>query len=504
MSSRRHLTLAACCSLVVGTLAGCGGSASSGGSAGSAEDTASVGLVAEPASLDFTSNDGVAIPQALLGNVYEGLVRIDQEGEIKPQLAERYERSEDGRSYTFHLRKGVKFSNGKEFTAADAVFSINRVTSDWKLKIAQQMDVVDKVTEVNDHVVKVELKKPSNGWLHAMTTRIGAMFSTTGVSDLANKPVGTGPFTLGSWKRGDTIVLDRSADYWGKKPGLKSVTLKYFKDVGAMNNAMLTDDIDIIGAVQAPETLTRFSDKSQYQVIEGASTSEVVLSMNNSREPFDDKEVRQAVRHAIDREALIKVARAGRGTEIGAMTPPTDPWYEDLTDRYPHDPAKARKMLRDAGADGSTVALRIPNLPYAVASAQVVKDQLDKAGLKVSIETLEFPARWLSEVFDKADYDMSIIAHPEPRDQWIFADSDYYFRYDNPAYSALLTEADTGKPEDEAASYREAMRVLAEDSPADWLYLMPNLMVANKGLSGLPVNQTGEGLELAGLRWTDK
>ncbi|RLU85932.1 peptide ABC transporter substrate-binding protein [Streptomyces griseocarneus] len=488
--------------MLAGTLAACG----SGGGASSSgrTDTLSVGLIAEPASLDFTTTDGAAIPQAVLGSVYEGLVRLDQQGRIQPLLAERYERSDDGRVYTFHLRNGVKFSNGADFTADDAVFSIDRVKKDWKLKIARQMDVVDKAEKTDDHTLKVTLSRPSNGWLFSMTERVGAMFSRTGVSDLANHPVGTGPFTLAERRRGEHIVLDRNPGYWGTGPQLSKVTLKYFKDAGAMNNAMLTNAVDVLGTVQAPETLSRFSDTSRFRTIEGSSTGKVVLAMNNTREPFTDKRVRQAVRYAIDHKALVATTRSGHGKLIGTMASPTDPWYEDLAGRYPYDPAKAKQLLREAGAAGKTLRLRPPNLPYAVSAAQVVKSQLDQVGLKVEIEPLEFPARWLSEVFTKGDYDLSVIAHVEPRDLWTFADSGYYFHYGNPEYGTLLKEGDSGKPEDEAARYREAARLLSDDAAADWLYLMPNLMVADKGLAGLPVNQVGEGFELAGVRWTGK
>ncbi|NDK28209.1 ABC transporter substrate-binding protein [Streptomyces sp. TR1341] len=499
MPPRRIPALTLSAALVTVTLAGCGS-----GAGRHSTDALTVGLVAEPATLDFSTTDGAAIPQALLGNVYEGLVRIDQQGRIQPGLAKSYDRSADGRTYTFHLRNNVKFTNGKAFTADDAVFSINRVRTVWKLKIAQQMDDVRSATKVDADTVKVTLKRPSNNWLYSMTTRIGAMYSRDGVSDLKEHPVGTGPFEVESWQRGDSLVLKRNAGYWGARPALDTVTLKYFKDSGALNNAMLAGDINVLGAVQAPETLSLFKDKNRFQVIDGSSTSEVVLSMNNSRKPFQDKRVRQAVRYAIDHEALLKTTRAGRGTLIGSQESPSDPWYAGASNRYPYDPAKAKRLLKEAGAEGTSIRMRIPNLPYAVSAAQVVQDQLAQVGLKVQIEPLEFPARWLSEVFDKADYDMSIIAQAEPRDQWIFADPHYYFRYDNPAYARLLQKADAGSPQEASADYRQALKLLSQDAAADWLYLMPNLMVADKSLRGLPVNQVGEGLEFAGVRWSGK
>ncbi|MEU4509703.1 ABC transporter substrate-binding protein [Nonomuraea wenchangensis] len=483
--------------LLLGTAA-CGGGSGGGPGAGGTPKAASlsVGAVAEPANLDFTSTEGAAIPQALLVNVYEGLVKLDQNGKIVPLLAEKWDVSDDRRTYTFTLRPGVTFSNGAPFTAEDVVFSLDRVRSDWKLKIKAQLDVVDKVEKKDDTTAVVTLKRPSNGFLYAMATRLGAMFSRTGVADLPNKPVGTGPYVLGAWRRGDSIRLDANPSYWGTKPALSSVTLKYFKDATAMNNALLTGGIDVISSVQAPESLQQFADPGRFQVIEGTTNGEVVLSMNNGRPPFDDKSVRQAVRHAIDHKALLDTAWAGRGQLIGSMTPPTDPWYEDRTGDYPYDPAKARQLL---GGKTYTVKMRIPNLPYAVASAQVVKSQLAQVGITADIEPLEFPARWLDQVFSKGDYDLSIINHVEPRDMGIFADKSYYFRYDNPEFGKLLAAADEGTEQEQTDALKQAAKLLSDDAAADWLFLFPNLIVAKKGVTGLPQNAIAESFDFTAL-----
>lgn len=483
--------------------AACGGGGAdsaadrSGGATGSQPSTLAVGFVAEPANLDFTATEGAAIPQALLVNVYEGLVKLDQDGKIQPLLAEKWDVSADRKTYTFTLRKGVTFTNGAPFTADDVVFSIDRVKSDWKLKIKTQMDVVDKVEKKDDSTAVVTLKRPSNGWLYSMATRLGAMFSRTGVADLANKPVGTGPYQLGSWKRGDSIQLDANPKYWGAQPQVSRITLKYFKDATAMNNALLTGGIDVISAVQAPESLAQFADPNRFQVVEGTTNGEVVLSMNNARPPFNDKKVRQAVRHAIDHKALLDTAWAGRGQLIGGMVPPTDPWYEDRTGDYPYDVAKAKALL---GGKTYNVKLRIPNLPYAVATAQVVKSQLAQVGITAEIDPLEFPARWLDVVFKQGDYDMSIINHVEPRDMGIFADKSYYFHYDNPAYGELLASADQGSEQQQVDDLRAAAKLLSDDAAADWLFLFPNLIVAKKSVAtGLPKNAIAESFDFTAL-----
>jgi peptide/nickel transport system substrate-binding protein len=369
----------------------------------------------------------------------------------------------------------------------------------WTTSLKGAMDVVQEAKATSPTELKVTLSKPSNDWLFRMTTRIGAMFSQTGVDKLATDPVGTGPYKFGSWKRGDSIVLQRNDAYWGTKPFFNQVTLKYFKDPTALNNALLTNTINVIGTVQAPESLSQFTSNSKYQVIEGTTNGEVVLSFNNSKPVFKDIRVRQAIRQAINHKALLDTCFAGRGKLIGSMVPPTDPWYEDLTGIAPYDPAKAKSLLQAAGATGTTLRLRLPTLPYATSCGQVVKSQLEQVGLKVQIDQLEFPAAWLTTVFKNADYDMSIISHVEPRDLGAVFNATYYTRYDDPQLQALLAAADVGDEQTQVADMKKAARRLSEQAAADWLFLLPNLVVADKNLTGLPTNAITESFDLSRL-----
>jgi peptide/nickel transport system substrate-binding protein len=496
--ARTAVALVAAASLLA--VAACSAGASSSPTASNgADQSLAIGLVAEPASLDFTTTDGAAIPQALLDNVYDGLVKQDENGKIVPDLAKSWTVSPDRKTYTFTLVDNAKFTNGKTFTADDAVFSINRVKSKWTTSLKTAMDVVQEAKATSPTELKVTLSKPSNDWLFRMTTRIGAMFSQTGVDKLATDPVGTGPYKLGDWKRGDSIVLQRNDAYWGTKPFFNQVTLKYFKDPTALNNALLTGTINVIGTVQAPESLSQFTSNSKYQVIEGTTNGEVVLSFNNSKPVFKDIRVRQAIRQAINHKALLDTCFAGRGKLIGSMVPPTDPWYEDLTGIAPYDPAKAKSLLQAAGATGATLRLRLPTLPYATSCGQVVKSQLEQVGLKVQIDQLEFPAAWLTTVFKNADYDMSIISHVEPRDLGAVFNAKYYTRYDDPQLQALLAAADAGDEQTQVADMKQAARRLSEQAAADWLFLLPNLIVADKNLTGLPTNAIAESFDLSRL-----
>ncbi|MEU0091789.1 ABC transporter substrate-binding protein [Kribbella sp. NPDC006257] len=475
------------------------GSGTSSSSSPGAQESLAIGLVAEPASLDFTTTDGAAIPQVLLTNIYEGLVKQDESGKIVPGLAKSWTVSPDRKTYTFELVNNAKFTNGTTFTAADAVFSINRVKSAWTTSLKAAMDVVQDAKAVSPTQLQVTLSKPSNDWLFRMTTRIGAMFSQTGIDKLATDPVGTGPYKFGSWKRGDSIVLQRNDSYWGTKPFFNQVTLKYFKDPTALNNALLTGTINVVSTVQAPEALSQFTSNSKYQVIEGTTNGEVLLSFNNSRPVFKDIRTRQAIRMAIDHKALLDTCFAGRGKLIGSMVPPTDPWYEDLTGIAPYNKDKAKGLLQASGAAGATLRLRLPTLPYATSCGQVVKSQLEQVGLKVQIDQLEFPAAWLTTVFKNADYDMSIIGHVEPRDLGAVFSPKYYTRYDDPTLQQDLAAADSGDEATQVSEMKKAARRISEQAAGDWLFLLPNLMVADKNISGLPVNAISESFDLSKL-----
>lgn len=484
-------------------LAGCSAGSGGSGDSGDTPTSATIALTGPPTNLDFTTTAGAAIPQALMTNVYEGLVKLDDSGEVVPLLAEDWQISDDRKTYTFTLQEGVTFSNGDPFTAEDVKFSFERVSTDWVSTLSAKMDVVDSVEVVSDTEVAIHLSKPSNAWLFDLATPVGAVFTPDGVDDLANAPVGTGPFEVASWTPNESLVLDTRDDYWGETPAVEEVTLRYFADATATTNALQTGDVDAIANLQAPELLSSFEEDENFVVTSGTSSGEISLSLNNQEAPFDDKRVRQAVLYALDKQAIIDTAWNGYGSAVATYAAPTDPYYEDLNDVYPHDPEQARDLLAEAGyADGLDITFKVPTRPYAQAVSEIVVSQLADVGINASIESSEFPAVWLDDVFTNHNYQMTTVLAVEARDiLTVFNNPDYYIGYDNSTIAPLAEAADAADEEGYVEGMQEIARQIVDDAGSGVLFLFPNITVTKAELQGLPENAIIEALDLTQLSW---
>ncbi|WP_220491055.1 ABC transporter substrate-binding protein [Tessaracoccus sp. MC1627] len=460
--------------------------------------TLTIGATGEPAGLDMITVSGAGTPFVLLYNVYETLVKLDGEGTIRPLLASEWLTSEDNTVYTFTIDSGARFASGTDVTAEAVVESFERnrgaaATDQIKGKWA----AVDTIEALDEDTVEVTLNQPSNQWLYEMTGPAGIVTDPTGAANLDTTPAGSGPFQFVAWEEGSSVELKANPSYWATPSRFGSVIFRYYADPNAMNTAMLAGQLDIISNLTVPQAIGQFDDEERFTVHEGTTDGEVVLGFNHRTPALQDLKVRQAINHAIDREALIDAAWGGKGTLIGSMVPPTDPWFEDLSDTYPFDQAKARELLAEAGyATGLTLRLRVPNLPYGPPAGRYIAAKLQEVGITVELDELEFPARWLDLVYTAHDYDMTIVAHVEPRDIGAFANPEYYWGYDNPEFQELVTEADAGTPEEQVAKLRQAARILADDAAASWLFLLPNLIITTPEISGIQANQISLAFDL--------
>ena len=477
-------------------------SASSSTAAARTDATLRLGLAASPANLDFTTTGGAAIFQALLGNVYEGLLRLDQNGKVVPLLASSYTVSRDGLTYDFRLRPGVRFSNGSPFDAAAVKFSLERVKT-WKANTPGNLAALDHVDVVSPTEAKVVLSKPDATVPFWLAGPLGAMFSPDAVGSLATTAVGTGPFTVASYQTGVKLVLTRNDAYWGTQALVKQVDLDYFADASAAANAMRSGGVDALYQAEAYDQLASFKKDPRLVVTTGSSQGVVVLSMNEANPALADVRVRQAISHAIDKKAVIAAATAGFATELHGPAVPTDPYFVTSDEPYAYDPAEAKKLLADAGATGLTLTFTVPNRPYAQAISQVVQSDLAAVGVTANLQTQEFPAVWVDKTLTQHQFDLTVVNHVEPRSVTNYGNPGYYWSYSNPAVQKDFAQAKAATDEDAYITHMtDAVAQIIKDAAGVWLYNPPNVVVSSTAVHGLPRNDLGVGIALAGVSVT--
>ena len=446
-----------------------------------------IGVQLEPPILDPTASPAAAISECLYGNVYEGLVQFARDGSVLPSLAESWDISTDGMTYVFHLRRDVRFHDGSRFDAAAAKFSLDRVI-DAKSVNAQrsQLRAIVSVEAPDPYTLRLRLSRRSGGLLQSLALGAFVMVSPQSAAANALSPVGTGPYRFANWRRGDSLTLVRNRDFRGPPPAIDEVTFKFIAEPTAAFAALMAGDVDAFANYPAPESFGQFAADPRFAVLNGTTEMEVVLGLNERVVPLRDLRVRRAISYALDRRAIIDGAMFGYGTPIGSHFPPSNPAYVDLTGLYPHDLAKAKALLADAGyARGLTLSLKLPPPSYARRGGEIVAAQLAQAGIHVEIENLEW-AQWLDQVYTRHDFGMSIVGHAEPLDYDIYAREGYYFGYVNAEFNALIAALDDSV---DARERRELLgriqRKLAEDAVNGFLFQYPRLVVWNKHLVGV-------------------
>jgi peptide/nickel transport system substrate-binding protein len=265
---------------------------------------------------------------------------------------------------------------------------------------------------------------------------------------------------------------------------------------------MLAGDVDAFPRFPNNEALGQFKSNPRFQVLIGGTEGKTILAMNNKRKPLDELKVRQAIAYAIDRKAIIDGAMNGYGAPIGSHLTPNDPGYIDLTGIYPHDPAKAKELLKDARvATPLDLSLILPPPPYARLGGQIIQSELAEVGINAKIQEVEW-AQWLSGVYKDHNYDLTIISHVEPLDIGTYANPNYYFQYDSPAFQAIYAKV-TSAPDLEAykAALGEAQKKLAEDCVNAFLFQLANITVADAKLRGLWKNAPIFVNDLSEMSW---
>ena len=390
-------------------------------------------MTLEPPGLDPTNAAAAAIAEVTLYNVYETLTKIKEDGSVSPLLAESWQASPDLKTYTFKLRKGVKFHNGEPFDSAAVKFSYERnaaPTSTNKDKSLFQSFA--SVTAPDAETVVITMKIP-NRTCRSCSGRLGldrraeeradrcdaagrhravhAGRLGQGIVDHAQQMAGLSQRGRDQAKQGDDPLHQRSL-----RAGRGAA-------VGRRR---------CVSPGRRGRSLAQFKSDPRFNVLIGGSKAKTIVAINNKQKPFDDVRVRRAILAAIDRKAMIEGAVDGFGMPIGSFYTPGSLGYVDTTDINPYDTEKAKKLLAEAGVTTPLeVSLKLPPPPYARQGGEILAAQLAKVGIIAKIENLEW-AQWLSQVFagnGPHNFDLTIVSHVEPFDLVKLTESDYYMGY---------------------------------------------------------------------------
>jgi peptide/nickel transport system substrate-binding protein len=471
----------------------------------SAQTSITVAIQLEPPNLDPTGGAAQAIDSVLYSNVFEGLTRFMADGSVVAGLAQSWEISDDGLTYTFMLHDGVTFHDGTTMDAEDVKFSLDRARSDDSINAQKGLfaDIAD-VTVIDPLTVAVTLSQPNGMFLFNMAWGDAVIVAPESIDTIASNPIGTGAFTFTDWVQGDRLELTRNESYWGQPAALETATFRFISDPTAAFAAVMAEDVDAFVGFPAPENLPQFEADPRFQVLVGNTEGETILSMNNKMPPFDNVLVRQAVSLAIDRQSIIDGAMFGYGTPIGTHFAPHNPDYVDLIANSTYNPERARELLAEAGfADGFTTTLKLPPPSYARRGGEIIASQLRDVGITAEISNLEW-AQWIEEVFNGKDFGLSIVSHTEPMDIGIYADPEYYFQYDNPEFQALMDTLNaTTAPTTRSALLADAQTTISEDYVNGYLFQLAVPTVAKAGLNGLWLNQPTAAVDLTGVTWSE-
>jgi peptide/nickel transport system substrate-binding protein len=459
----------------------------------------------EPPHLDPTAGAAGAIDDIVYQNIFQGLTRIGPDGAVLPSLAESWTVSDDGLTYTFTLQDGVTFHDGTALDAGDVVFTLDRARADDSTNAQKALfSAIDTVEAVDDLTVKVTLSQPQGSFLYNLGWGDAVIVAPESAATNKEKPVGTGPFKFETWAQGSSATLVKNPDYWGDAVALDKVTYRFISDPAAATAALLAGDIQAFPSFPAPEAVVQFEGDPRFAVVIGSTEGETVLSTNNGKEPFDKLEVRQAIAHVLDRQAIIDGAMFGFGTPIGTHFAPHNPAYVELVETYRYNPEKSKELLAAAGyPDGFEATLKLPPPAYARRGGEIIAAQLRDVGIDLEIIPVEW-AQWLDQVFKGKDYDLSIVSHTEPNDIGIYARDDYYFDYHSDEFNAVMAELDATSDEDARyALLRKAQEIIANDAVNGFLFELPKIGIWDAKLEGLWHNAPLQANDLSAVHWTE-
>ena len=387
--------------------------AASAAAAQSGGGTLIVDLGSEPENLDI--QQGLAATTGLLTTqIFESLLRVKPGTlDVEPWLAESYEGSEDGLTWTFHLRQGVTFHDGTPFDADAVKFNYDRQFDETNeyYKLGQwsnggYFDFIKSVTVKDPATIEIALSSTFNKFEYRM-----AGFSIVSPAAVEKyketfpeNPVGTGPYAFQQWDKGQQVVLAPYESYWGVKPTLDQVVFKAIAEAGARAAALLSGET-MIAVEITPEIMQQLQTNDAFEIVTGPTGALWFLAMNVENEHFKDVRVRQAMNFAVDKETLVSAVLNGTADVAqGPLSPAFTDYNPAVEGLYPYDPDKAKSLLAEVGWDASAevtfyCSIGGSGMLSPEEMATVIQDNLRAVGVNANIVTQDF-VTWMDIIRD--------------------------------------------------------------------------------------------------------
>jgi ABC-type transport system substrate-binding protein len=470
--------------------------------------TLTVGIGVDPDTMDPIGQTTTTV-QNIVDYICEPLVRLGEDGKLYPHLAESWQPSADGLSYTFKLRQGVKFTDGAAFNAEAVKMSWDRVINpDMKMPLRGVMGVVKGVTAVDASTVKFSLSNPFGPFISAMTQTAFNIVSPNTAKNFPKtwneEPVGTGAYKYKGRTKGADMTLERNDDYWGKKPYYKTALFKIVPEGATRESLILANQADVI-ITPPPADIPKLQANSAVKVLLAPSNRSIFIGQYCQREgPTKNQKFRQALNYATDKEGIIKSVLFGAADVMDSPMAASLFGYAKIG-AYPYDPAKAKQLIQESGFAGASIKFYFCTGRYVQDAqfSQAIANNLRDVGLKVETQTMDWPTyqATVNVAPDKVSGDIFVLGwapgYMDASQQMEqFRKSAWppaglaSAHYTNPTVEDLITKANAGTDEKtRLEQYTQADKIIMEEAPWIFLWVQKFPIVYStkvKGVSSFP------------------
>ncbi|HBW38700.1 ABC transporter substrate-binding protein [Desulfosporosinus sp. BICA1-9] len=491
--------------LLVTMVSGCGGT---GTTAKTQPDKPVKDLIVLAINADMGSLDplhtSTIVDNMIFKNIYDSLVNNDKSGGFVPSLAENWTVADDGVSYTFKLKKGVKFQNGEEFKASDVVFTVNAAMKSPYL--ASIMDPIKDAAALDDYTVKFNLKYAYSPFLLVLTRiyMLNEKAVTGAGNNYGQNPVGTGAYKFVKHDSGQRVVLERYDGYFNGPAPIKNVEFKVITDSNTTQIALESGEIDFAFGVPAISIQGIKANKA-LATHEFDAIHLTFVILNNTVKPFDNKLVRQAINYAIDKDALIQIVLEGMGKNAQSILNKLTFGYSENIKGYEYNPEKAKELLAQAGyPNGFKISFKTMDGPLKK-GAEVIQENLSKIGVTTSIEMCEqnaFNKDMMSGNYEMGNMGITLIQDADSWDLVLKTKGGYNWeRYSNPKVDELFSQGKKLTDKNERlAKYEKLVQIVNDDAPLVPLFHKMGIYFSRKDLKVGYIDASGY-LKVAEMSW---